>query len=422
MASNHSTSTFADPVFASGFALYPMVVLSDRSISNAAKVVYGHLLYLTFKGTGIPRQEDFCKDVGLSIRTLRNVYAELERRGYVSVKQVGLGKPNEITLHVLVEAGKTDRQKRTDAESHFSAGPIHKAVDVETLDVDTLEPCSSVVETQTSLDSPCTVVQGQFTACEADEKTISARPLTNTQQAIQDAFTAFPLEGKATEPPGTRAKYSRLTGKIKEVGLPLVREWAAWLETNPQEVPEEADPWVYFCRRFIEAMDVPWKWHGKGNGGNGGNGSNSSQATHPAAQAQGAADRFISPVRYRGPKWQEVGKQLIEHACCERGTTRDEAYAEWDEALVQPENMEMLNLDGIWGRLRDRYAEERTGIAINRTSLELQFQYDQMAVDYGIEYAKNAYWEDHARCTGEYKPTLWVTERLAEKQHEQIGG
>lgn len=85
------------------------------------------------------------------------------------------------------------------------------------------------------------------------------KPLTAQEQAIQDAFTAFPLPGLATG-----KGYSGLTKLVAEHGIPSVAEWTAWLHTHPQQVPDGASEWSYFCQQFRAALRRPWVWRGNG--------------------------------------------------------------------------------------------------------------------------------------------------------------
>jgi hypothetical protein len=88
--------------------------------------------------------------------------------------------------------------------------------------------------------------------------------LNPQQQAIQDAYEAFGLQGVATDPPGAKRNlYSGLTAAIAAKGIPLVQEWVNWLRDNrPQAIPEGAKRWPYFCSQFHKAMNQPWTWQG----------------------------------------------------------------------------------------------------------------------------------------------------------------
>ena len=49
-------------------------------------------------------------------------------------------------------------------------------------------------------------------------------------------------------------------GLVKRDGIPVVLEWAAAVRAGPPQVPDGADPWAWFCKRFRDALNRPWEW------------------------------------------------------------------------------------------------------------------------------------------------------------------
>jgi hypothetical protein len=91
----------ADPITKGGFAQVPVVVLQDRRLSNASKLVYAMMLYYAWhKSYCFPGQERLGKDIGKDARTVRRAVSDLSKNGFLEVKRRGLTKTNIYYLYI----------------------------------------------------------------------------------------------------------------------------------------------------------------------------------------------------------------------------------------------------------------------------------------------------------------------------------
>jgi DNA-binding MarR family transcriptional regulator len=90
-----------DAALAGGFVQLPAVVVFDADLSSGAKITYGALLWYGWKYHHCPEQRVMAADIGVSLRTVQGHVAELERRGYIEVVQLGLGRPNAYIIKTL---------------------------------------------------------------------------------------------------------------------------------------------------------------------------------------------------------------------------------------------------------------------------------------------------------------------------------
>lgn len=91
-----------DPTLAAGFVQLPRGVLRDAEISLAARLTYALLLDFYWEVRGcFPGRAKLSERAGCSIQSMDLYLAELKRRGWISVRQRGLGKTNKYTLHAI---------------------------------------------------------------------------------------------------------------------------------------------------------------------------------------------------------------------------------------------------------------------------------------------------------------------------------
>ncbi len=99
----------ADLVTQKGFTMVPNYILESPRISAHAKFAYAILLkYAWEKDYCYPGQETMAKDMRVTDRSVRTYLQELEKEGFIEIKQQGQGKPN---LYVLkMKASGSDRK------------------------------------------------------------------------------------------------------------------------------------------------------------------------------------------------------------------------------------------------------------------------------------------------------------------------
>ena len=94
----------ADPITQRGFTQIPNVILTDKKLSVGAKLAYAMLLkYAWTDVTCFPGQQKLADDMGSGERSIRSYMKELEKSGFLEVKQRGLGRTNIYRLFVTVE-------------------------------------------------------------------------------------------------------------------------------------------------------------------------------------------------------------------------------------------------------------------------------------------------------------------------------
>jgi len=96
----------ADPVTRHGFTQVPNFILTNEKLSVGAKLAYAMLLkYAWSDDACYPGQEKLATDMGAGSRSIRRYIDELERAGFLEVKQRGLGKTNVYRLHLTIKKG-----------------------------------------------------------------------------------------------------------------------------------------------------------------------------------------------------------------------------------------------------------------------------------------------------------------------------
>ena len=86
---------FRSPARRKGFAQIPTVVILDKTLSDAAKVLYALLVsYAMQTGSFKVSQASIGEDMGKGERTVRTLLGELSRRGLITVHRQGVMLPN----------------------------------------------------------------------------------------------------------------------------------------------------------------------------------------------------------------------------------------------------------------------------------------------------------------------------------------
>src|SRR5205807_2612190 len=95
----------ADVLTAKGFTQVPNHVLVSSQLSPGAKLAYAMLLKYAWQNDRcFPGQERLAKDMGVTDRSVRTYLQELQARGFILIKQRGLGKPNLYELNLSASA------------------------------------------------------------------------------------------------------------------------------------------------------------------------------------------------------------------------------------------------------------------------------------------------------------------------------
>lgn len=110
MSNDRGEIIIEERVLAEGFTPLPNVILLDRGVSYGAKQAYGLLLHYSWRYRGFPGQTVMAADMAATERTVRKYLKELEEVGLVTIRQLGLGRPNTYILH-SVEKWAADRKK-----------------------------------------------------------------------------------------------------------------------------------------------------------------------------------------------------------------------------------------------------------------------------------------------------------------------
>jgi len=91
----------ADLATQRGWTGVPNFILESKDISVGAKLTYAMLLkYAREMDQCFPGQDRLAKDMGCGERSVRRWLGELEKSGYITVKQRGQGRPNLYTVHM----------------------------------------------------------------------------------------------------------------------------------------------------------------------------------------------------------------------------------------------------------------------------------------------------------------------------------
>lgn len=94
----------ADPATLHGFTQVPNFILTSAEISVGAKIGYAMLLkYAWGDDACYPGQAKLAKDMGSGERSVRRYLEELEKAGFLEIRQRGLGKTNLYRLFLTVQ-------------------------------------------------------------------------------------------------------------------------------------------------------------------------------------------------------------------------------------------------------------------------------------------------------------------------------
>lgn len=255
-----------DPILNAGFCPIPMVLVADENLSAGAMITYGVICFFHYRYHGFPGQRAISELTGVSLRSIREHISMLVEHGYIETVRCGMGKPSKIVVKSL-----HNKTTLTDPRGRFCTTerqylPINQEANRINGEAGVRPTYISERDSDRNDRTPSASFDAVADSSAVEDGEKKARAMTPTQQAIQDAYEAFPLEGVATDPPGGRKRYSGLARVIQEKGLPLVREWTEWLLDNPQEIPEGSTGWAYFCESFVRAMRREFEWKEKSNG------------------------------------------------------------------------------------------------------------------------------------------------------------
>ncbi len=93
-----------DPIVRGGFTQVPNHILKSNDLTVGEKLTFAMFLsYAWNNDFCFPGQEKLAKDLGAGERSVRRFIAGLERKGFLVVKQRGLGKTNLYTLKFNVK-------------------------------------------------------------------------------------------------------------------------------------------------------------------------------------------------------------------------------------------------------------------------------------------------------------------------------
>src|SRR5688572_11880698 len=88
-----------DPVSAGGFTQVPNMILNNKDLSFAAKVVYSKLLSYAWHNNAVfPGQERLATDIGAKKSRVNQAVKELEVEGFLDIQRRGQGKTNVYVL------------------------------------------------------------------------------------------------------------------------------------------------------------------------------------------------------------------------------------------------------------------------------------------------------------------------------------
>jgi hypothetical protein len=103
----------ADALSAQGFTQVPNHVLRSGDITPGGKLAYAMLLSYAWQNDFcFPGQERLAKDMGVTDRSVRTYLQELEKKGFLTIKRQGLGKPNLYELDVSKNATLAKKSRK----------------------------------------------------------------------------------------------------------------------------------------------------------------------------------------------------------------------------------------------------------------------------------------------------------------------
>jgi biotin operon repressor len=93
-----------DPVSAGGFTQVPNMVLNNKELTFAAKVIYSKLLSYAWNNNRVfPGQVTMADEIGSKKSTINKAIKELEEKGWLEIERRGQGQTNIYTLHHTVK-------------------------------------------------------------------------------------------------------------------------------------------------------------------------------------------------------------------------------------------------------------------------------------------------------------------------------
>lgn len=100
--SDRSGVRHSNPVTQAGFTMIPNTIMFRRDLSSNAKLVYGYLKHLAWRGgddEAAPGRHEIGRDLNLSPNTVKEAIRSLEAIGLVEQQRRGLGLSNLYLIH-----------------------------------------------------------------------------------------------------------------------------------------------------------------------------------------------------------------------------------------------------------------------------------------------------------------------------------
>jgi hypothetical protein len=98
-----------DPVSAGGFTQVPNIILNNKNLSFASKVVYSKLLSYAWHNNAVfPGQVRLAEEIGCKTTRINEALQELKTVGFLEIQRRGQGKTN---IYILKHRVKTKKEK-----------------------------------------------------------------------------------------------------------------------------------------------------------------------------------------------------------------------------------------------------------------------------------------------------------------------
>ena len=183
--------TVEDEILRKGFLAVPMLMVDEKKVGPGAMVTYGVMYYYYVRYHGFPGQSVIAERLGISERCVRDHVAELKAAGYIDMIRQGLGKKSRLIFKTLY--GRECMSPEESAPPSGSTVPTRQdQQDLRLYRIESLEE-----EEENTCADTCGAASSTAPADEDEQPSTEGkqRKLTPTQQSIQDAYNAFPLEG-----------------------------------------------------------------------------------------------------------------------------------------------------------------------------------------------------------------------------------
>jgi hypothetical protein len=96
-----------DPISAGGFTQVPNMLLNNKNLSFAAKVVYSKLLsYAWHNNSVFPGQVTLAEEIGSKKTRINEAIKELEKNEFLEIRRRGQGKTNIYVLKYRIQFRK----------------------------------------------------------------------------------------------------------------------------------------------------------------------------------------------------------------------------------------------------------------------------------------------------------------------------